>query len=148
MILWFPVNLFLMWMYIFSVSLVRLTMEHIPGSAFRTMKSYLKLRNVWVWDIDAVFLGLKCLHISWSMNTRHSSSLIEALSLGPCGRPHIHRIVPFIYRNYTQFYFTDSLNSMCMYYGLSLSVNLESIGQANKSLIQPEVATWIVLVSF
>lgn len=45
-----------------SVSLVSLTMEHIPGSAFRTIKSYLKLRNVWVWDMDAVFLGQKSPH--------------------------------------------------------------------------------------
>lgn len=70
------------------------------------------------------------------MNILKNSSLIKALHLGPCGRPHIHRIVPFIYRNYTQFCFTDGLNTSTI--DSHLSINLESVGQANKSLIKPK----------
>lgn len=76
--------------------------------------------------------------ISWSMNTLQSSSRIEALCLGPSERPHIPRIVPFIYRNYTQFYFTDSLSSWTCIIDSHLNINLESFGQANKSLIKPK----------
>lgn len=142
-----------MWVYIFFGSLVCLRMEYIPVFSFRAIKSYLKLRSVQVWDTDAVFVGLQS--TSWSMNTLQTSSLLEASYLGACQRSHIHRTVPFIYRNCTQFYQIDRLNSgTCIcYWHSDLCLNLTSVGSLLPKLAglfdqAQKQPLWISLVSF